>query len=406
MLDTETTTLDMERAHLFVLDDKLAELNKVAKRYGLEAPTYRVVNSWVVYDPMFDVLPKEWVSVEIIERPLVLDGGWKFEAIIEHTPDGNIVRTAPDASVDTTALHNVDGTCDHCGKVRNRTYTIVVTNEAGEMTRIGKQCVKVYLPAWKLPLTSALFDYLWSLEQLRDASDIAEQARTRGHIDTVDVLEAATRTIAVKGWASKQAEFGTPTSSWVNSLLLAPQTLNDEEGRAFREAVRNVPAEVVELAFTLVANYIAGLEARKDSLDTFENNQLVAYKQGGRKNIGILCWVVEAARRQLEKALAGEAIKKQGLEQATSNYIGSYGEKVTRTATCLTNTAIDTDYGTTSLIVLRTTDGDLIKMFTTAANQPDAGDVIEVTATVKGHEEWKNNKQTVVTRPKFKEVQQ
>lgn len=101
--------------------------------------------------------------------------------------------------------------------------------------------------------------------------------------------------------------------------------------------------------------------------------------------------------------MIGERVRKeaQGKARAESLYAGTVGEKLTFTGTVATLVPVDTDYGTSMLVVMEAGTA-VAKMFTTAAWawEVKQGGEVTLTAKVKDHEEYKGVKQTVLTRPK------
>lgn len=394
--DTTTHTFDVECGHLWVMDSKVAELAKVAKRYGLEAPTYRVLSTRV---EVVDGLPVEMATVEVTERRLVLDGGWTFVALIDHTEVGNIVRAAPGIDDDLSAFQSVDGTCDHCGKVRNRTKTLVVKDETGKVVRIGKACAKVYLPSWKLPLTDAVSDFLSAMSNAW--REITEGGR-RQDLTTNEILEVAIRVVATFGYRSKanaQPELGLMSTSRLVEDVMSVSTADDV--KEMREQIKETPVEVVELMKAGIVDYAERLSAAAadGTIDTFGNNQRVALHVGGLKNLGLLCWTVESVRRDVEKCVA-ETAKAAANAERPNEWIGSVGSKITVSGTCVQSRAVETVYGVSFLVVIETPAG-VVKAFTTAQGIPELGDQVTVTAKVKDHEFYNGTKQTAITRPKF-----
>jgi len=392
-------TIHVRAQHQWVLDSKVAELGKVAKRYGFEAPTYGIVSRYTTTDDLNR--QTEWLEVLIIEQPLVIEGNWTFVALIEHTEVGNIVRSAPGVTIDLTPFHEIEATCDHCGKTRSRTHTVVVVDERGVITRVGKQCLKMYMPKWRLPLTNAVSDYLWELEQLRGIDDEGIKAAAgRDFWETSQIMDVAIRSIATYGYGSLNNESITPTAEVVRGVL--------SDSSVFREDAikfRKVDDSVVRLMFAAVNDMLTRLEAKRQSgtgLSTFDHNVLMACRVGGRKNLGIICWAVEAAKRALVEVIAAPA-DGQKVQPAPAEWYGSVGQKVTVTGICATRTSIETDYGYTNLIVIRTDDA-MFKMFTTTATAPEAGERVTMTATIKSHDTWNDHKQTTVTRPKFQTI--
>ena len=307
----------VETKHLPILTEKRDELAKVAKRYGLVAPTFTIVEtvtrveSRLVDDVAIDV-PVEYAHVEIIERPLVLDGGWTFVAVVEHTTAGNMVKAGP--GIDESILRQyltVDGTCDHCGIRRQRGTTVVVSDVDGNLRRVGKQCLKVYLPGWSLPLTDAMGNYLLSLDGWYNVESGESFGVSRDR-EPYEMIMAAIRAIEVYGY--KPTSFGVESTKEVVSMYLWPSTMPSEHEKSLRQALKAVDRQVVGQVYALVMEYVAQLDAKSDR-SVFESNMIVAARVGGVRNLGLAVYVAEAYRKHLlgaieaAKVSTGETVK-------------------------------------------------------------------------------------------------
>lgn len=105
---------------------------------------------------------------------LKMAGGWEFIGRVDHEAIGNLIVSVPgtDHGVD---LHKMFGNsepsyCDHCNTTRRRTSTFVLKNPEGKIKRVGRQCLKDYLPGGERGV-SEIVGYAQYL------SDIAERLR-------------------------------------------------------------------------------------------------------------------------------------------------------------------------------------------------------------------------------------
>lgn len=307
----ENQMIWVETKHLSILTSKRDELAKTAKRYGLVAPTFTIVET-VTRTESRDVdggtifLPIEYAHVEIVEQPLVLDGGWTFVALIEHTSAGNMIKSGPaiDESIVKQYL-SVDGTCDHCGIRRQRGTTVVVADAEGNLRRVGKQCLKMYLPNWSLPLTNALGEYLLSLDGWYNFTP-SQLLSTSTDLEAHTMIMVAIRAIEVFGF--KPSSFGDQSTKETVSRFLSPSKMPNEQEKSMREAMRAVDSQVVSQVYASIMQYVAELEANADR-SVFESNMIIAARIGGRRNLGLAVYVAEAYRKQLLGAI--EATKTQ-----------------------------------------------------------------------------------------------
>lgn len=152
------TPLDKEyeitEANFEELSAKIQDLNKKAARKGI--PTVTIEQTG---ERMADVVGKsdrdkfrkiKMVKFKLQVPQLTLPGGWKFIGRVDHESIGNLIVSVPGSGHEED-LHKMFGKsqpshCDHCGKTRKRTSTFVVQDEKGKIKRIGRQCLKDYLP--------------------------------------------------------------------------------------------------------------------------------------------------------------------------------------------------------------------------------------------------------------------
>ena len=152
------TSLDKEyeitEANFEELSVKIQELNKKAARKNI--PTVTIEQTG---ERMQDVKRKsdldEYRKIKMVKfrlqiPQLTLPGGWKFIGRVDHESIGNLIVSVPGSGHEED-LHKMFGKsqpshCDHCGKTRKRTSTFVVKDEKGKIKRIGRQCLKDYLP--------------------------------------------------------------------------------------------------------------------------------------------------------------------------------------------------------------------------------------------------------------------
>jgi len=156
-----TDIFDQEFSMVEELYDKVVEdvaaLNKRASKKGIPLITVDKTGEEVVekrYDPT-KVSSRRGIMLKKIKfrikvPQLQLPGGWKFIGRVDHTDIGNLIVSVPDSGHEED-LHKLYGNsqpsfCDHCNTTRRRTSTFVVQDAQGKLKRIGRQCLKDYLP--------------------------------------------------------------------------------------------------------------------------------------------------------------------------------------------------------------------------------------------------------------------
>ena len=72
--------------------------------------------------------------------------GWGMAATVQHTPEGNILRTVPGFETLLPArFRSCDTACEHCNTDRIRKDTYVLQSDAGEWKQVGRNCLADFL---------------------------------------------------------------------------------------------------------------------------------------------------------------------------------------------------------------------------------------------------------------------
>jgi len=83
----------------------------------------------------------KFIKVEFDFSPVKLDG-WQFVATLDHTPEGNIIRSVPNTGIDIPVKYrDCSPNCDHCNINRRRNDTYLVCDELGEFKQVGSSCL-------------------------------------------------------------------------------------------------------------------------------------------------------------------------------------------------------------------------------------------------------------------------
>jgi len=110
------------------------------------------------------------------------------------------------------------------------------------------------------------------------------------------------------------------------------------------------------------------------------------------RNKGFVAYAVQAFKKDTE-----EQIEREKSAQNPSEHQGEIGKREVFTLTVSNENTIEGYMGTTWLYTMVDADGNKFKWF---ASNPKltVGETYSLKATVKKHDEWKGEKQTVITR--------
>lgn len=321
--------------------------------------------------------------------------GWTFLAAVDtvETADGAdfVIRSAPgveESGVDRSALEA--GRCQHCRSIRNnRKYTYLVRNvETGETVQVGSSCIKDFTGWAGKPVFISVDNLTEDLGGFIGGFASAPE-------DTPETVVALAWAISrIYGWvpASAAWEGRQSTRSLVEKYLFG----RDKSAAEVRHDVAAEIPAATDMAKTIIPALLENLEGHGDYVTNLKICLRAPFVES--RHMGIVTSAVAAYEKMIGERVRKEA---QGKARAESLYAGTVGEKLTFTGTVATLVPVDTDYGTSMLVVVEA-GATVAKMFTTAAWawEVKQGEEVTLTAKVKDHEEYKGVKQTVLTRPK------
>lgn len=325
-------------------------------------------------------------------------GDWSFVAVLDWDQHaGLIVRTAPgvEDAVDRDGL--IEGYCAHCKAKRARRKTMLVRHvETGEYRQVGSTCIKDFL-GW-----SAGPVFLWEDDVVKAVNDGMGGPRNWEDNDlvTTEVLTVA--------WAATMAYGFTPGSSWdrtptrdivrrvmfpaFNAQSAERQRETLEDLAPFMEAAAAKGAQVREFLlsdlFTGNGDYVVNMKA------------LAAADRVSARQIGMLA----SAPAAWTKAMEAQAAREAQVALPDSVWFGTKKERLEYTGTVNVIRYAEGDWSTKTLYAMTDAQGRRAKWWATGSNPLDVaeGDVVTLTGTVKGHEEYRGVQETVLTRCKVK----
>jgi hypothetical protein len=92
------------------------------------------------------------------------------------------------------------------------------------------------------------------------------------------------------------------------------------------------------------------------------------------------------------------SIEKQDAERGTSEWVGDIKERLELELLVLYTHAIDGYYGVSIITLMKDDQGNLFKWFNTSSTELNKGERVRIKGTVKGHDTYKGEKQTALTR--------
>jgi hypothetical protein len=409
-------------SNLYPLREAVDKLNKRAKRLGVPPITFvgrGVVPERQLHEVHAAKDGSNWVTADVLAtlknptgqimlvHEVEIDGqapsldGWHFVATLAplQLDDGkveNLTRCAPGESCPVEFRTRV-GECDHCKAVRRRNETFVLRHDDGRHVCVGRQCIKDFLHFHHDPNALAgQAELLFSLQGLIEgAHEFSEGfgcggAERTWRLDTVLAWTAAV--IAKHGWLSrtKARDLGRydATADRVFSLLCPPWGGSElAEWKAKRAELQPTPEQEQQVDAAIQW----ALELADDG-DYLRNVNLIARCGIVRTDtMGIAASILVAHDRSLAQAKDHQSAR-------SSAWQGTIGKR--ETFKNLTVTAIhhsENQWGVTKIHKLTDASGNRFTWFASEAPLT-IGTTYTVKGTVKAHNEWKEIKETVLSR--------
>lgn len=330
--------------------------------------------------------------------------GWIFVASLEWIPEArtNLIKRV-DSNLEIPANYLSSTDCEHCHSNRDRKYTVVIYNEkTKEFKQVGKQCVKDYIGA-------DVEDYLSYLSLFTSMTQWFNSLPKEGHNkeDSVfkvnDILAQTIEEVNHHGYVSQQT-----IANWYDKngydCEMCPlektssqvyKIMNKLTGCSSYELVR--PSyEVTNETWNRVESIKHFIKELVDNNDYIHNiKALVESEYADNSKLGL---VVSSVGYYSRETAAREAAEKESI----SEYIGDIGDKIEFTSKPVVVSSFENEYGVS--ILYKFIDNENVIIWRTN-KYLDPEVAYKIKATIKEHSDFRNVKQTVITRGKILDEQ-
>lgn len=415
-MNDERVSYKVPVENLRELDNRLALINRKAKRLGCEPVSYTVsghvteertnqakLNEMIAEDPYHgarftsDMIPKIKVVFAIVEVegvPVVL-AGWQFMATIQHVAEvgANIVRCVPGFEA-PVAYRDAKSYCDHCHTLRQRRDTYLVRHsEAGEIKQVGSSCLKDFLGGHDPKHAASMCEWMGDIEAcFRDSEEWGGQGCGIRYTDLHEFLSWVASCIRQFGWVSK----GEAKASY------------DQKRATADEASGNMDA--------YRSTYVKPWDKPEPPTDADQQVATAAIEWGRKMrdlpepsdyeyNLGVACspdYVLPRCDGIVASAVAGylreqEKLRRQSMPRV-NEWAGAVGDKLKGLkVTVVSNRGYESEWGEGSCLKLVTDEGVSLVWWTKAMDvQP--GEQFILKGRIKKLGEYQGMKETTMTR--------
>lgn len=383
-MNDNITTYLVHEDKMKLLEKKLNRVKNKCMKYGNDF-SYEVVGTEFKYvNVNCERIRAKFFLVQA--HGTVIHNGWKFIATIDHTHSGgNIIRQADFTTTIPQKYFTCEGTCEHCKTQRYRKYTCLIQNiETGEFKQVGKSCLQEYTNGIDAEMITSMMS---GFEALDDGEFAAPTSGCVRYYETEEVLCYAAECVKHFGYRG--------TSSYESTSCLVKKLVIDKNMN-LHESNFNPMSDENNQQVKDMLSFIQSEE--DDSSDSYVHNLkvLCSEKYIGFKDFGIVVSAVPHYLRSIERA---EAKKQYKDKHNASTHVGNVGDKIDiDVASARLLFTYDTMYGTNSAYQFIDNNQNVYIWYT--SSYVDVETVEHVRGTVKEHSEYRDVKQTVLTRCK------
>ena len=399
---TFTREVEVRAWTLGKVETRFKRLAKRAAKLGVAAPTFSIVEGstretrWK--DEHGRPQTEVYVTLSITGEAPVVEGGWVFIGLVEHTAAGNLIKTIPGLSAEGEfiALREAKNTCDHCGHNRKRKMTFLVRDAEGLVKRVGKTCLKDY--TGNDPMEAARYTVCLLSNMDEEGNLIRHNRPTVGTVGFIAWSFALAREYGYMT-RGKARDAGCPATA--DMAWLAIFATGAPETNAKGEPIAPSGEDHDEAARMLgIAREVLTAKASAKRSD-YEHNLLVAITEDwvSAKQIGFAASVIGFVQRY-EARKAEDAVR---AEASTSEHVGEAGDRLDAIVTVTGTFLREGFYGATTLVKLITETGSRLTWWASGERKIKVGGRFIATFTVKKHGEYKGVKDTTVSRVELSE---
>ena len=390
------------------LTARVAKMNKRAAKLGMDplvlttiGEEFETCHRKTDMDDM-DGNPR-WESYKIRIVLVTLTGtcprvnGWAMAATIQHEEGGNILRTVPGFETTLPLQYRTNGTiCEHCETNRKRNDTYVLQSETDGWKQVGRSCLADFIRSEN---AAGLAEWAELLAHLDEEISAYEEegfggGHSRGYFSAQNLLTQVACCIRADGWCSRteaKNSYDGKVSTVDNALACMDSKWFNKQNAKYQES--HAPTEADAKRATEAIEWAQALPSDVTQ-DYLWNIRVISHTEHiGHREAGLAGSIIAAFNRHMEQELA-----KKYERDHPSEWFGTKGERATFTLTVIGFKDIQSDFGSTTLVTFRTPNGDRAKWFASNATGFEQDKTYEVKATVKGHDEYKGSKQTLLTR--------
>jgi len=383
------------------LTEQIEKLNKKAKKLGLDPIIMEEIREYdkTIKRTEYGYFMERQFKVRFVEVRVTGKSpkfeGWTFVAAIEHDKASkNLIKCIPGIELDHK-YRDAPPDCHHCNTNRWRKKTFVCRHDDGKEIQVGSTCVKDFLGhkspesiAWQCEMLGSIREMFYN----PDHGDEFKCPKSAIRIPIRELLEVTAQSIREHGWISKSKVMERPD-------LYEFSTADDVMELLFPLPMKPSLIDIQRQDAILAYGAMQWASAlRPDSSgkfsDYFYNISVLANESSiGIPEIGLAASIVGVWKNKRDKEKLEKGPKK------LNEHFGEIKKRYDLELTVKTISGFDGEWGYTTIYKMEDKDLRRFSWFSTSYKiKLHEGETYKLKATIKGHNEWKGTKETMLTR--------
>jgi len=410
-MSNEVTTYKIRAEYMTALQAEIDHLNKKAVKLGVapavlhiqgtESVTTKNAVTGIEYVTTFNL-----VSVTG-ETPKL--AGWKLVAVVETLASGeNLIACVPNEVCPPQYRGANADTCDHCNTNRRRSEVFVVVHDNGSSAQVGRNCLADFLGG-KSP--EGILSYAsWGFGLQTLLSEAQGEFWGGGGREAIGFnLEEFVKTTAAVirklGWISRKVAAGFEgaddehAATANNVAWLLGRTWSADEARRREKFIQRNGIVLEDRDAKLATDALAWGVALPTDQGDYIYNLGVACRLGfvTGKTTGLVASLIAAYQRHLDRE--AELNMKRAAAPVNRQHVGTVGQREGFAAVTIKSIrSFDSDFGVRTMIRFEDANNNILVWWKSGDTDLEEGATLDITGTVKKHDDWKGTPQTIIQR--------
>lgn len=338
----------------------------------------------------------KFINIEVEGTAIIND--WKLLGMLEHTPIGNNVHSFSSDLI-PSEYYNLPPFCAHCNRKNLKKSFLIKNTNTNEIKQVGSSCLKNYtgISAERAASIASIY------QTIQDQSNFTFSQKTQNYFQIEEVLIYSAEMIRCFGF-QKSTAWNTNTFSTFQKVLICLSKkynyrihFSNEEISTFFEQLKKVHFNSENKDSISKAKESLKWIENQESTNEYIQNLKIACKNNfiTQKQLPIVVSLIQTFNKSIQKA-------NEQKEQNKSQFVGEIKQRISIEVKSFKRLCSYTTRFGICYVYQFIDENNNIYIWKTSKYIED--DIYFIIGTVKNHSEYKNIKQTEITRCKYETI--